>query len=457
MKAHGALSTRVLTAATLLMVVFFALAFVALDLAFRRAAETSLEDVLQSQVMGLLAAADPTDANLLRLPDALPETRFSRPGSGLYGQVIDEQDETIWTSRSALGLRLPAARPLETGRIQYDRASLDDGTDLLIASLKIEWEFETGQTADFVFVVTSSLRGLQTQIARYRTWLGGGFGVLLLVLLGVQRLLLRYLLRPLGQAESEVRAIRSGRLQKLSDGYPAEIQALSSSINELIDSERSRTRRYRESLDNLAHSLKTPLAVIRSHLETGVSDRETLDEQVSRIRDIVDYQLRRAATAGSPLGQVNTPVAPAVRHVLDALSKAHHQKKVTVSEDLDDRAVFPGGRDDLLEILGNLLDNAFKFCRSRVYVRVSAAADGEHRAGELDIVVEDDGPGLEESARGSLLNRGVRGLDDNAGQGIGLAVVADIAESLNGSVSLEDSAFGGAKVSVKIPPLHSPG
>ncbi|MGD8965574.1 MAG: hypothetical protein PVI12_08180, partial [Gammaproteobacteria bacterium] len=207
MTDRRALSTRVLTAATFLMILFFATAFVALDLAFRRAAESSLEELLQSQVMGLLAAADPADDHMLRLPETLPEARFSRPGSGLYGQVIDDQGETIWTSASALGLRLPTRIPQDTGRIRFDRAGMDDGTELLSAALAIEWEFDDGRTSRFVFAVSSSLRGLHAQVARYRTWLGGGFAALLMILLGIQLVLLRYLMRPLGRAASEVREI----------------------------------------------------------------------------------------------------------------------------------------------------------------------------------------------------------------------------------------------------------
>lgn len=454
MRGGGALGTRVLTATTLLMVAFFALAFLALDLAFRRAAESSLEQVLESQVLGLLAAADPADGHVLTVPEALPETRFSRPGSGLYGQVIDDQGETIWLSRSALGIRLPAALPEDAGEIRFSRLDLNDATPVLGAALKIEWEFDDGESASFVFTVASGLDGLHAQIARYRNWLGGGFGLLLLLLLGVQLVMLRYLMRPLRQAETEVGNVRAGTLDKLSDGYPAEIQALSGSINRLIDSERSRTRRYRESLANLAHSLKTPLAVIRSTLESGRAAPDVLDQHLQQIHDIVDYQLGRAASAGPAMGGERCPVAPAVREVLQALTKAHHRKTVEITTELDEQALFPGGRGDLLEVLGNVLDNAFKFCRSQVRVRALAEDSDVERAARLNIVIEDDGPGLTEGDRAGLLGRGVHGPDRQAGHGIGLAVVADIVESAGGTVSLDDSALGGARIVVSVPLLR---
>ncbi len=451
MRGSGALGTRVLTATTLLMIAFFALAFLALDLAFRRAAESALEQVLESQVLGLLAAADPADGNILTVPEALPETRFSRPGSGLYGQVIDDQGETIWLSRSALGIRLPTALPEEPGEIRFALLELNDGTPVLGAALKIEWEFDNGESAGFVFAAASGLDGLHAQIARFRNWLGGGFGLLLLLLLGVQLVMLRYLMRPLRQAETEIRNVRAGMLDKLSDGYPAEIQALSGSINLLIDSERSRTRRYRESLTNLAHSLKTPLAVIRSYLDSGRAEPEVLDQHLQQIHDIVDYQLGRAAAAGPAMGGERCAVAPAIREVVQALTKAHHRKTVNVTTALDEQVLFPGGRGDLLEVLGNVLDNAFKFCRSQVRVRVYSEDGDDNEVAWLNIVVEDDGPGLTEDDRAALLGRGVRGPGRQSGHGIGLAVVADIVESAGGAVSLDDSDLGGARIAVSVP------
>jgi two-component system sensor histidine kinase PhoQ len=170
----------------------------------------------------------------------------------------------------------------------------------------------------------------------------------------------------------------------------------------------------------------------------------------------VDYQLRRAATAGPTLAGERHPISPAVRDVLDAVARAHHDRKVTVSTDLETGAEFPGGRDDLLEILGNLLDNAFKFCRSRVSVKVATSRDDGKNAGELRILVGDDGPGLEDAERTRLLHRGVRGPGKDSGQGIGLAVVADIAESLGGGVSLGDSILGGAEISVCVPLTRPP-
>lgn len=451
MKVGGSLSTRVLTAATLLLMIFFGLAFAALDVAFRRAAERSLEDVLESQVLGLLAAADPDQSGMLNLPPDLPEPKFSRPGSGLYGRLIDDQEETVWISRSAVGMRLPAFIPATPGRIEFRRFSLADGTDLMSAALRIEWEFSDGQLAPFVFSVSSSLDSLMAQVRRYRNWLSGGFAALVLILIGAQILVLRFLLRPLQQAEEEVREIEAGARRRLSEGYPTEIEALSSSVNMLIDSERARSERYRESLDNLAHSLKTPLAVIRTQAESPDRiDPDIVEEQVATMQGIVDYQLQRATTGGAPLGRKHTKALPLARSLLDALSKVYREKPVRIDRDLESDAVFPGGRGDLTEILGNLLDNAFKFCRQRVRLCISTGSAAVGTGGGIEILVEDDGPGLPDTNSPRLLERGVRGTQRAPGQGIGLAVVRDIVEAYGGEITLARSTLGGAAIRVTI-------
>jgi len=451
MKLGGSLSSRVLAAATVLLIVFFGLAFAALDVAFRRAAERALEDVLESQVLGLLAAADPGQSDMLNLPPDLPETKFSRPGSGLYGRLIDGQEETVWISRSAIGMRLPAFIPDAPGRAVFRRFSLVDGTQLMSAALRIEWEFEDGKAAPFVFNVSSSLDSLNAQIRRYRNWLSGGFAALVLILIGAQILVLRFLLQPLKQAEQEVREIEAGARLRLSEGYPTEIEALSNSVNVLIDSERARSERYRESLDNLAHSLKTPLAVIRT--QAGAPERidsALVEEQVATMQGIVDYQLRRATTGGAPLGRERTQALPVAQALLDALTKVYREKPVRVDQHLEPDAVFPGGRGDLTEILGNLLDNAFKFSRQRVRLRINTGTALTGTGDGIEILVEDDGPGLPDTDSPRVLERGVRGSDLAPGQGIGLTVVRDLIEAYGGQITLAESALGGAAIRVTI-------
>ncbi|MGB5622682.1 MAG: ATP-binding protein [Gammaproteobacteria bacterium] len=445
------LTRRVMLGATLLLGVFFGFAFVALDEGFSRAAEQALEDLLESQVLGLLTAADPGPQRQLVLPDALPEARFSRPGSGLYAQVTEADGETVWISESATGLRLPAPAPEAPGRILFRSVELDDGTELLSASLRVEWEFDDGSLRDFIFSVSSSLDGYRAQIKRYRKQLGTWFLLLTLIFIAAQLAALRFLLRPLGQAEREVRQVEAGERENLSRGYPSELGALADSVNTLIEGERARTRRFRQSLDNLAHSLKTPLAVMRSQLEGGETHTPQIQQQLDRMQGIVDYQLRRAASGAATLSRERTPVAPMVADIVEALNKVYAEKSPEIVSKVAGDTEFPGERGDLAEILGNLLDNACKWCQRRVRIDVQPiAASAGGRTG-MQIVVEDDGPGMPVAEADRLVQRGARGDEQVPGQGIGLAVVRDLVEPRGGELAITVSALGGTRVVVRLP------
>lgn len=451
MTRPGSLTARVLVSATLLLTLFFGLTFAALDLGFRRAAERALEDVLESQVLGLLTAADPATEGVIALPDSLPETRFSRPGSGLYALVTETAGETVWVSPSALGMRLPAPAPDTPGRIEFQRLTLNDGDELLNASLRVEWEFDDASIRDFVFSVASGLDGYRDQVGRYRTRLGGWLVLLTLLLVLAQFLVLRFVLRPLRQAEHEVREIEAGQRPSLSAGYPDELDALAGSVNMLIEGERARSQRYRESLDNLAHSLKTPLAVVRGQVEIGRAEPALLLDQVERMQGIVDYQLRRAATGAQTLSRGRIPVAPVADATLDAMAKVYATKQPVLESDVEPAAVFFGERGDLAEILGNLLDNGCKYCASTVRLRITTLAGSEHGKPGLEIAVEDDGPGISLADADRLVRRGARGSGDTPGQGIGLAVVRDIAEARGGELCIGPAALGGTRVEVRLP------
>ncbi len=450
-----ALGTRVLAASLALLALFLGLTFAGLDLAFRRAAQQALEDVLDSQVLGLLAAADEGPGGTLEIPAGLPETRLSRPGSGLYGRVTTPRGDPVWISRSAVGIVLPPGGNLDPGRPEYRTDRLADGEQIMLVELRVEWEFDDGETEDYVFTVASSMDGYRAQIARYRTRLGGWFALMTVLLGAAQLLILRFVLRPLRQAEREVEEIETGLRERLSGGYPAELEALARNVNELIESERARSTRYRESLDNLAHSLKTPLAVVRSQIEaTGPIEERAgiVIDQVDRMQGIVDYQLRRAA-AGSAAGGPRVEVGPVAEATLSALRKVYADRAIDASATIEPGSVFRGDRGDLAELLGNLLDNAFKWCRHAVRLEVRRRHDGERRRPGLTIVVEDDGPGLDPERARSLTRRGERGDQEVPGQGIGLAVVSEILDARGGGIEFGQSGLGGARVTAWIPPV----
>ena len=226
-------------------------------------------------------------------------------------------------------------------------------------------------------------------------------------------------------------------------------------MNVLIGSERARSERYRQTLDNLAHSLKTPLAAMRSVLTQQKSPQLTdlIEPQIEQMTEIVRYQLRKpAATASDAIGATPVPMETELMRLVDGLGKVYSEKNPTIDVSVTDDAEFRGDTGDFLELAGNLLDNACKWCDSKV----SATIRPVNSDGGLILTVEDDGPGIPEQAAEALLQRGTR-LDESApGHGIGLAVVRDIAESYGGEISIDTSPLGGASIKVLIPQAANP-
>ena len=450
----SSLSTRLLISVSLLLLFFFSVTIVVLDIAFRKAGEQAQQDILDGQLMSLLAAAEPDLYGELQIPPDLPEPRFSSVDSGLYGELRDDSGEPVWKSQSALGLNLPYGERPESGQHRFSRLALDDGTPLMALSLSVEWELANGQLKPYTFSVAESLDSYNAQLARFRGQLFGWFAAVAIIMLFSISLVMRGLLRPLRQIEKEISEVEEGKRGTLSDSFPAELQGVARNLNLLIGSERARSERYRNTLDNLAHSLKTPLAAILSVVsEQPRNDGNAkIEEQIQRMNDIVRYQLRKPATYGSDtLGIAPVAVDAELGRLVDGLRKVYRDKQPDIRLDIGPDVRFRGDMGDFMEIAGNLLDNACKWCRKIVQLRIRGAGPGEP-VGSLSMTVSDDGPGIPEQAASQLMRRGVR-LDESApGHGIGLAVVKEIVASYNGKVSIGRSALGGTEISVSIGP-----
>ena len=439
------LAGRLLAASSVLLVVFLSVTAGALDVAFRESSERAMRDLLRSRVLGLLAAAELGPGGEVAMRGDLPEERLVRPGSGLYARILDAGGRETWRSPSLVAGGLPGAAPVAPGEAVYDRVEAEAGTPLARLRFGVAWELESGEVAPLTVSVAESLEAYNADLARFRREIGTWFAGLGLALLAVQAWLLTFLLRPLRQAEREIGEMEDGGRERLSDGYPSELEALTSRLNALVASERSRAARYRATLDDLAHSLKTPLAVVRTVLAERGGAPPAVDESLDRMDDIVAYQLSRVAASGSPrLGADRVAVRPLAEATVAALGKVHARRGIAWELDVPGELRYAGERGDLAEILGNLMDNACKWAAGRA--RLVARDLG---TGGL-LAVEDDGPGLPPDAAG-LLERGARGDAAAPGHGIGLAVVRDVVAGLGGRLALERSEWGGARVEVRFP------
>jgi two-component system sensor histidine kinase PhoQ len=285
----SSLSARLLVSVSVLLLFFFGVTIVALDVAFRKAAEQAQEDILDGHLMALIAAAEPTDDGVLGMPPDMPEPRFGNIGSGLYAEIRNADGDAIWRSRSVLGRAIPIGIAPDVGENLFQQAALTDGTPLLTLSLSLQWEFPDGELRPFVFRVAESLDSFNSQLRKFRRQLFGWFAAIALIMMFSISFLMRGLLRPLRQIEMEIGEIEEGNRSSLSEEYPTELQGVARNMNILIGSERARSDRYRLTLDNLAHSLKTPLAAIRALLnergKPGFEDRA--NEQIDRMDEIV--------------------------------------------------------------------------------------------------------------------------------------------------------------------------
>jgi two-component system sensor histidine kinase PhoQ len=313
------------------------------------------------------------------------------------------------------------------------------------------------KSVHLTFMVAQTEDQLEGRNAVFRRslifWLAS-LGVMLILL---QMLLLRWSLTPLRKVANEMSRVELGEREHLGDQYPAELTGLTERINAFIDSEREQRVRTRNTLADLAHSLKTPLAVVRSGLETVSGEsglRDQVLDQIRKMDELVAYQLARAATSGrQTFATTAIPIAGYAEDLVQSLEKVYAAKNVLCEFDIDDNAAFYGEQGDLLELMGNLLENAFKWARHRVLLVVKMRpVAGRQRPG-LWLSVEDDGPGIDEDKIDTILQRGVRGDERVQGHGIGLSIVQDIVRAYKGELIVDRSPeFDGARFSVKLPP-----
>jgi len=442
------INARLILSASVVLVSFIILTAAALDRAFFESARSAVRDRQLGQIYLLLAAAEVDAGGRISMPETLAEPRLNIPGSGLYAQITSGSGKLLWQSNSALGRELPFPQLLQPGEQRFKQIEDRDKTGFFVYSFAINWETESG-VFPFTFHIAEDLKAFHTQIRHYRHSLWGWLGGMALLLLIAEAAILRWGLSPLRRVAIEVAAIESGKQERIQGPYPAEIERLTDNLNALLRHERSQQARYREALANLAHSLKTPLAVMRMASSEAGNRSEaatTLEEQIGRMDQIISYQLQRAATAG-PSGMMVTPVAvlPVAEKIIRALQKVHRDRSIQVQLDVDRNICFRGDHGDLMELLGNLIENAFKWCKSRVIL------SAEIRTGRLFLTLEDDGPGIPAGQADEILKRGARADQSVPGHGIGLAVVRDVVHAYDGAIQIGHSRLGGARIGVELP------
>ena len=438
------IKSRLTLVSMIVLITFMILTAIVLEKTVGQRALVAEEERLQLLIYSLLAAVDRNRAGLSITisADRLFENSLMTRDSGLYAILYNANREQIWRSRS-ITQELPDIEKIAPGDWQFKTMEYASKPYFRLA-FAIQWPDVRDRLQRYDVVIWQDAGDYFEQLDRFRQTLWTWLIVTIALLLVVMYLVMMWSLRPLKQVGLEIKAIEDRQQTGFEHNYPKEIAPLTENLNILLSREQYQQQRYRNAMDDLAHSLKTPLAVL-SGLSDGKNsarvDLEVLREQVDSMNQIVSYQLQKASCAVG--AKISKPVdlVQIIARIVSALDKVYREKSVLVETGLPPAIMLRMDESDCLEVIGNLLDNAFKYSRGHVVISASEAATGE-----MKLIIEDDGEGLEAQEIEQILNRGTRLDQVSEGQGIGLAVVADIVKSYNIGMTFKRSVLGGLGV-----------
>ncbi len=446
------LGKRLFVSAAVCCALVLMLAGVGLTTFYRRSAERGFDERLSVYIKELIAdLAAPPETERQAIGD-LGEPRFDLPLSGWYWQIIrlDGERPTIRASRSLVGGQLPKLLdqpiPPNARGIRESYISGPDDRSLRI----LEREIDVGEDGRFTVAVAAPSDELDADIRDFRFALTMTFVLLGLALVASTIVQVRFGLRPLARLRSAVGLVRTGETPRIVGQYPPDLAPLAGELNLLIDANHEILDRARTQVGNLAHALKTPLSVMLNEAEAGEGHlAETVKSQAAVMRDQVQYYLdrARAAALSGALGGV-TEVVPSLDALIRTFAKISQGRGIAGSHSVSTGVRFRGDRQDFEEMLGNLLDNAFKWAESTVAVSLDPAPAG---SGRIVLLIDDDGPGLPDDARADMLKRGRRLDEGTPGSGLGLSIVVDLAKLHGGELSLERSPLGGLRARLTLP------
>ena len=429
------LRNRLVQFALGLLLVFVLLTALVLDQALRNSTEAAQKDKLDGLTYILLSAAELDNDGVVSVDSSVLDPKFALPGSGLYASIRPNNGTWgAWFSTSTLGMKLDFGPSLAPGATAAHRLTAADGQVYRVASRGVRW-WSHKKSVELTISVAEPEDIHQHELAAYRNTLWPALASVAVLLLLALLAVLHWGMRPLRQLARQLAAMEKGETRSVAGHYPQELAPLVNNLNLLLEREGSRLARHRAALGDLAHSLKTPLAVLRSapddaRLKTAVS------EQVARMDDIVQYQLQRASTAGASQSAPPLPLAPLIERLLASLAKVYQARQLQLAHQIPADLSLRIDEGDAMEVFGNLLDNACKWAKRQV--AVTTRLEGR----KVIIQVEDDGPGMPDDA--ALTLRGKRGDERTPGHGLGLTLVEDIVLAYDGELQFSRSALGGA-------------
>ncbi len=438
------IKSRLTLVSMIVLVMFMILTAIALERAVVKRALQAEEDKLQVLIYSLLAAVDKnrTGMSLTVSDDRLFESSLMISDSGLYAMLYDNNQHEIWHSRST-SLQFPGIDEIGLGEWQFSIQEFGQKSFFRLA-FGMQWPDIQDRMNRYRVIIWRDATDYFRQLEQFRQILWAWLIITTLLLLVLMYLVMMWSLRPLKKVGLEIKAIEDRKQTGFEQSYPLEITPLTENLNILLGREQYQHQRYRNAMDDLAHSLKTPLAVLSGLSDANNvnhTDLETLREQVGRMNQIVSYQLQRASNVAGM--QISKPVdlIKIINKIISALKKVYRDKSVQMGLKLPQTVMIRMDESDCLEIIGNLLDNAFKYCNGIISITIDSQGEGE-----TQLTISDDGQGLRQQEVERILNRGTRLDQTSEGQGIGLAVVADIVKSYKIEMTFKQSSLGGLSV-----------
>jgi signal transduction histidine kinase len=447
------LTVRVALLSTALVAVALLIVAVIITDLYRSAIERRFDALLSAHLFALAAGTDVTAGNVLVGAPRIGDARYAQPESGWFWEVIPASPATSGRLSSPF-FKTPVAAPA-VATLPFDAnferrygATGPAGEHLRVA----ETEVVLGQD-DVVgrFRVIGNLNEVDDEVLTFRRRVALYLGLAGLLMVAVNAVAIILALRPLGAARTALESVRAGRAENLAGHYPTEIQPLANEINALIDNNHRIVDRARVQVGDLAHALKTPLAVIVN--EAGAAKNEhgrIIADQAAIMRRQIDHYLQRARFAAQR-GTVayRTDALPLIERMVRVFQKLSPAMAFQYASNAQP-VVFAGEAQDLEEIAGNLLENAAKWANGRVVIRIGQPESG-NAPDMLRLVIEDDGPGIPEAQRKAALERGRRLDETKPGTGLGLSIVAELAREYGGALTLDESPLGGLRATVALP------
>jgi two-component system, OmpR family, sensor histidine kinase PhoQ len=455
------LKARLIISGLLFVLLLLPIIGFALNDAFKEQMYASAKEELSAYMYSVLAITEVEQGQVI-LPEVLLENRFNLINSGIYALVsapsnndkldqllLRHKQRLVWSSASFQGKEKPYRLPKPAmGQGYFSELLIGDKPHLIFSfsanfasNLSLDGaEVNSSSNFPVTIHIIKDKRPLQLQINAFSAKLWNWLWVILFVLLTVQLSWLLWTLKPLARFTQELNQVEQGQGTQLSQDYPLELKVVAKQLNGLLRNEQNQRQRYRNALADLAHSLKTPLAIIQSQQDLSASSQE----QVANINRIISYQLRRAQSAAGSAWHLGVNISQVTDKLRRTLNKIYPH--IAIHCHVDPEVIFRGDEGDLTEMLGNVLDNACKAAKQQLRLTVLSTGN------QVIIHVEDDGEGISTEKQQHIFERGVRADTYVQGHGIGLAISLDLVTSYQGQLSVSQSAYlGGAKFSFSFP------